>query len=100
MTFTALACTLVLAISPVPVGSQTNTAEIVGVVKDATGAVIAGVTVTAINSDTGTVLARTTAADGRFSLPALRVGAWTLSLRMPGFAVQTRTVVVSLGQSV
>jgi len=70
--------------------SQTNTGEVAGVVMDASGGVLPGATVTAAHAASGTVVTRVTDAEGRFFLPALRVGAWDLMIALAGFAPQTR----------
>jgi hypothetical protein len=93
----ALAFILGLAAS---VSAQTNAGEISGVVRDATGAVLPGATVAATQPATGVTVERVTGADGRFYLPALRVGTWDLRITLPGFAPQQRTgVVLELGRS-
>ena len=70
--------------------SQINTAEITGVVRDVSGAVLPGVTITATYPDTGAVVERVTDAEGRFFLPALRIGRWDVEANLPGFTSQTR----------
>ena len=75
--------------------AQINTGEIGGVVRDSVGGVLPGATVTATHPASGTVVERVTDAEGRFFLPALRIGTWDIEARLAGFAPQTRTVVVS-----
>jgi hypothetical protein len=93
-----LAC-LILATGGWPVSAQTNTGEIVGVVRDAVGGVLPGVAVTARHPDAGLVLQRVTDAEGRFFLPALRVGTWEIRAELPGFASRTETVVLEIGRT-
>jgi hypothetical protein len=82
------------------VGAQTNTAEIGGVVRDASGGVLPGAVVTAVHPDSGTTLERVTDGEGRFFLPALRIGSWDLSVALPGFSSQTQKgVVLEIGRS-
>jgi hypothetical protein len=69
---------------------QTNTGEIGGVVKDTSGGVLPGATVTARHVDSGTVVERTTDGEGRFFLPALRIGQWEITAGLSGFAPQTQ----------
>jgi hypothetical protein len=80
--------------------AQTNTAEIGGVVRDASGGILPGAVVTATHADSGAMLERVTDTEGRFYLPALRIGAWDVSVALPGFATQTRKgVVLDIGRS-
>jgi len=81
--------------------AQTNTAEIGGVVRDASGGVLPGALITATHPETGTVVERVTDVEGRFFLPALRIGAWDLSVALAGFATQTQKgLVLEIGRSV
>ena len=79
--------------------AQTNTAEIGGVVKDTSGAVIPGATVTATHPPSGTVVERVTEAEGRFFLPALRIGEWEVTAVLSGFAPQAQKVALSIGST-
>ena len=79
--------------------AQFNTGEIAGVVRDSSGGVLPGATVTAVHASSGTSVERTTDAAGRFFLPALRVGRWDLSLRLAGFASQQRGILLEVGRS-
>src|SRR5262249_14383043 len=81
------------------VWAQTNTGEISGVAKDASGGVLPGVTVTAKHSVSGTVVERVTDAEGRFFLPALRIGQWDVTAELSGFAPQTKSVGLEIGRS-
>jgi len=54
--------------------AQFNTGEIAGVVRDSSGGVLPGATVTATHPASGTVVERVTDAQGRFFLAALRIG--------------------------
>jgi hypothetical protein len=90
---------LILVTAGWPVSAQTNTGEIVGVVRDAVGGVLPGVVVRARHPDAGLVLERVTDAEGRFFLPALRVGTWEIRAELPGFAPRTETVVLEIGRT-
>jgi hypothetical protein len=59
-------------------------ATLVGTVSDASGAVLPGVTVTAVHVATGNVFAVTTEADGQYRL-AIRVGVYKLTAELQGF---------------
>ena len=75
---------LIVLLSPGHVFAQ-STAEIRGVVQDQSGAVLPGVTTTAINELTG--LERTTTSDegGRFNIPRLPVGSYRVEATVQGF---------------
>jgi hypothetical protein len=81
---------LVVVLTAVVAFAQTNTAEITGVVRDTSGGVLPGAVVTAVHPDTGSVLERVTDAEGRFFLPALRIGQWDVMVALPGFALQAQ----------
>jgi hypothetical protein len=61
------------------------TAQINGTVKDTTGAVLPGVEITAVQTDTG--IARTTVTNetGSYALPNLALGPYRLEAALPGF---------------
>src|SRR3989338_5112692 len=89
-----------LLLGPTWAAAQTNTAEIGGVVRDASGGVLPGASVTATHADSGATLERVTDTEGRFYLPALRIGAWDLAVALPGFSTQTQKgVVLEIGRS-
>ncbi len=79
--------------------AQINTAEIAGVVKDTSGGVLPGATVTAKHPASGTVVERVTDGEGRFFLPALRIGQWDVTVTMSGFAPQTMTLALEIGRT-
>jgi hypothetical protein len=83
-----------------PSTGQTNTGEIGGIVKDNSGAVLPGATVTAKHPASGTVVVRITDGEGRFFLPALRIGLWEITALLSGFAPHTRTVALEIGGTV
>jgi carboxypeptidase family protein len=70
------------------------------VVKDATGAVLAGAIVVATQPETGASIERVTDSQGRFYLPALQVGVWDLTITLQGFMPRThRGIVLELGNT-
>jgi hypothetical protein len=79
--------------------AQTNTAEIGGVVRDASGGVLPGATVTARHAASGTAVVRITDGEGRFFLPALRVGQWEIVVTLAGFNGHTQNVTLEIGRS-
>ena len=76
-----------------------TTGSITGVVVDAQKQAVPGATVVAVHEPSGTRYEATTRADGRFSLPGMRVGGpYTVTATLTGFQPQTlKDVVVSLG---
>jgi hypothetical protein len=66
-------------------------AQVTGTLKDESGGVLPGVTVTAKNQETG--LTRTTVSEGagEYRLPALPPGTYTVSAELPGFNTENRT---------
>jgi hypothetical protein len=85
---------------PAALAAQTNTGEISGLIRDTSGGVLAGATVVATHVASGVVVERTTAADGRFYLPGLRIGAWDITASLNGFATQIqRGVMLEVGRT-
>src|ERR1700687_1924872 len=57
-----------------------------GTVTDATDAVLPGVTVTAVHTDTGNTFVGVTDANGNYLINALRTGTYTLKVELTGFS--------------
>src|SRR5512132_827584 len=72
-----------------PATAQTTNGVIAGIVSDAQGGVLPGVTVTARNVDTGATRNITTEADGRFRLAGLVPGRYELKAELQGFGTVT-----------
>ncbi len=86
-----------------PAGAQSRAtaADLGGRVVDSSGAVLPGVTVTATNVSTNLERTATTGPDGRFMLPALPPGTYTLKFELTGFATEVREgLQLALGASV
>jgi hypothetical protein len=62
-----------------------------GTVKDTTGGVLPGVTVTAVNSVLGTMFTTATDTQGLYSFPKLPVGRYDMTLQLEGFQTEKRT---------
>ncbi len=65
--------------------AQTQTARLVGTVKDATGALIPNAKVNAVHNETRTRTDTTSNVNGEFVLPALQPGSYTLNVEASGF---------------
>ncbi|MBI4464835.1 MAG: TonB-dependent receptor [Acidobacteria bacterium] len=75
----------------VPFGIAQTTATISGVVRDATGAVVPGVSVTVRNVETGIARTLPTDAEGRYRAPSLSVGRYEVQASMAGFQTAVRS---------
>ena len=82
---------LLAAGAPGPAAAQTNTAEILGVVVDESGAVLPGAVVAAAHPASGTVVERVTDGEGRFYFPGLATGDWMVTAELPGFRRSTQS---------
>jgi hypothetical protein len=81
--------------------AQYNTGEIGGVVKDAQGGVLPGVSVSAMHLASGLKVERLSDAAGRFFLPALPVGEYSMTAELAGFRQLTQTgLTLRLGQRI
>src|SRR2546425_7763646 len=79
-----------IALGSCLVFAQGSTAAISGVVRDATGAVIPGVTITAKHIESGLTRAAVSNETGGYSLQLLPVGAYELTTDLPGLKQQVR----------
>lgn len=70
---------------------QTSTTALSGTVYDATGAVVVGANVTAVNDATGVPLKQVTNNAGLFSFPSINPGTYTVTVEMAGFKTMRRT---------
>src|SRR5258706_574965 len=92
-----------LPAAPAPVMAQARLtgADVQGVVRDESKAVLPGAVVTAVNKDTNVARTATSDAQGRFVLAALPPGTYKIAAALQGFATHTRDGVgLQLGQSV
>ena len=75
--------------------------QIEGQVTDATGAVLPGATVTAVNEDTGVSRSSVSDAGGDYRLPGLIPGTYTITAELTGFqTVQTTGVILTIQQTI
>ena len=86
------------ALAP-PAFAQGGRSEITGTVLDADKAVLPGVTVTAINQDTGLERSVVSGGEGKFTIPTLLPGTYTVKAELQGFQMTNLTgLVVNVGQ--
>src|SRR5215510_8935461 len=92
---------VVLLAPAASLAAQGGRSEIHGTIQDAVQAVLPGVTVTAINKDTGQERTATTSGDGRYVIPTLPPGTYSVKAQLDGFQTATREdLVVNVGQEV
>jgi outer membrane receptor protein involved in Fe transport len=88
-----LATLMALLASPIALG-QTTTATLSGVIKDASGALVPDVKVTARNAATGATRDARTDSDGRYSLTNLGPGQYEIRAERAGFKTAAQSGVV------
>src|SRR6266545_8097113 len=96
----SLACTLfvLIAVSATIATAQTGTSNITGTVRDTTGAVVPGASVTATNEATGVKSTQTTTDSGVYAFSALPVGNYTITVEKQGFkTLQTTNNALEVG---
>ncbi len=81
---------LLLAI-PATANAQTDTGAIVGTVRDGSGGILPGVTVTATLEEAGVVSTVTTNSAGEYVFPSLRIGRYVVAAELQGFKRATQT---------
>ena len=82
---------IVILLGGHPASAQVSTATIAGVVQDASGAVIPGVSITAKNVETGVTRTATTDEGGRYTVPELTLGDYEVEAQLPGFQTEVRS---------
>src|SRR6266699_3783194 len=89
-------------LSGIAVSAQVSTATIAGVVQDASGAVIPGVSITIKNVETGVIRTATSDEGGRYTVPELTLGDYEVEAQLAGFQTEVRsgiTLTVGAGQA-
>src|SRR6059036_3685715 len=86
---TALVATIALGTSLV--FAQTSMATILGTVKDTSGALVPGVSITVKHTEIGLTRSVVSGERGAYSMPLLPVGAYEITTTMPGFKQAVRT---------
>jgi hypothetical protein len=93
------AAAILLLMFALTVVAQQATGTILGVVKDASGAVIPGVSVTIMNEETNLTRTTLTGENGAFRAPALPVGRYNVKVELTGFQTQVeRGLTLEVGQ--
>src|SRR2546422_2433542 len=71
--------------------AQTSTATILGVVRDASGALVPGVSITVKHTESGLTRTVVSGERGAYTVPLLPVGAYEITTTMPGFKQVVRS---------
>lgn len=103
--FAQVCCLLIATLTAGSVFAQNaNTGEIKGTVTDPSSAVVAGVTVTVTNVETGVSSVTTTNSAGIYDVPSIQTGAYTITFAKTGFkdlvrkgiALQVQTIGIDI----
>src|SRR3989454_9849038 len=101
MTMYLLGTTLGALLFSLPLFGQGNFGRMLGSVKDSTGAVIPGATVSIIDKDRGLARTLTTDEAGLYNAPNLIPGTYTVRAELPGFKrLDRENVVVEVGSEI
>src|SRR5438874_12699543 len=84
------ACVALALLVAAPVMAQETRATVTGIVKDAQGAVIPGVTVTVLNTETNVSTEDVTNPSGVFTIQKLQPGPIRITASLPGFKTFVR----------
>jgi carboxypeptidase family protein/TonB-dependent receptor-like protein len=86
-----LAAMILFVFCAVTTQAQTGTSNITGTVRDSSGAVVPGATVTAKNDATGVTSTQSTTDSGVYAFSSLPVGKYTITIEKQGFKTLQRT---------
>src|SRR5215510_11991188 len=97
-----IACiAVILLMSLASVLGQGAVAELNGIASDQSGSVLPGVSITLTEETTGTVRTVVSNETGRFVLPAITPGRYTIKAELTGFQTQSRSgITIAVGQAV
>ena len=87
----ALIVVALLLVTSALASAQVTTADLVGTIKDSSGAVVPGVTVALTNEATGVSRSATTGDGGTYIFTSLQPGRYRLTAELPGFRKVERT---------
>ncbi len=102
MVFTRIVCLVLLSIVALgaPGYAQVTTATLYGLIRDTSGAVVPGASVTATNDATGVTREGVSDAAGEFAMPALPSGTYTVKIDLSGFKTRVSTgIALGAGQT-
>ena len=83
----------------VPLQAQVDAGAIVGIVRDASGAAIAGGRVTLLNQDTGQTTETKTSSAGEYTFSPVRIGTYSVGVEQSGFEKALHSNVIVTVQS-
>src|SRR5262245_28941169 len=89
-----VSCVVLFLLSSALCLAQVSTGSLSGTVTDASGAAVAGATVTATQTSTGRALQTLTTEAGLYAFPNLDVGPYTLTVEKAGFKRLSRANIV------
>ena len=79
--------------------AQYEDGSLVGTIRDSSGAVVSGASVSVTNTATGIIEKVTTSGDGNYEFPSLRTGVYTVAATATGFAqAVAQNITVSVGK--
>ena len=81
----ALGLVWLLMLAGAPAAAQVDTGTILGTMKDQSGGVLPGATVTITHEGQGFTLTTVTREDGTYIFTPIRTGAYTVEVEFPGF---------------
>src|SRR2546426_3347600 len=87
----ATAIVTIIALGTCLIFAQTSTATILGTVKDSSGAVVPGVSITVKHTESGLTRTVVSGERGAYDVRLLPVGAYEITTNMPGFKQVVRT---------
>ncbi len=99
--FAVVVCLFVINVAPL--SAQFETASVLGYVRDSSGSVLAGATVSLINEGTKTQVTAQTDAQGSYQFTDVKIGEYRVSVQAPGFGTSDTapfTVTVNARQRV
>jgi hypothetical protein len=98
---TLVGLAILCCLAPPPAAAQAVSGTILGFVKDSTGAVVPGATVTVLNTGTGFTRNVVTDASGEYTAPLIPTGTYTVSAEITGFKkVSKANVLLGVDQKV
>ena len=94
-----MAALLIFHLAPATAEAQSTAATVFGTVQDPSGGVVPGATITATNEETEFSRSAVTGPAGRYRIPALQPGTYSLVMVLDGFKTMTMTgIILQIGQ--